>query len=153
MDGLDSSDAVLPNGFWWTEGGPALTQDWESGDFSWHSSTQQAAALGVQFAKQDAEAMGIQFGVSSTASPMNAAKGSKNQGGRKQSLGWPEFVAELCAYFHEKGIPPGSGTEGAEKVIEAVDQRLLQRGVNETPSRSTVQPAVNAALKRLRAEN
>lgn len=156
IDGVDRSNEVLPKTFWWTEGERALNQDWESGDFSWSSSSQQAAAFGVQFARQDAEALGVHFGnvgPKANRTPGSPTVGSNNRGGRKRSAIWADFVAELCSYFIDKGVPPGSGTEGAEAVIAAVDTRLIERGFADTLARSTTQPVVNAALIRLRAEN
>ena len=156
VNGAETLDCDLPKGFWWTEGEPALEQDWERGDFSWTSGLQKATALGVQFAKVEAEDLGVQFksvtsAVAGAVPPAATKVAAENKGGRKQSEKWSEFVAELCAYFHEEGVPLGEGTEGAESVMEAVATRLMERGIGETLARSTTQPAVNAALKRLRA--
>lgn len=75
---------------------------------------------------------------------------SDNRGGRKPHEGWPLFVAELCAHIHDNGIPEGIGTEGADALIEAVQTALMKRGIENAPSRATVQSAVGATLLRLR---
>ncbi len=76
----------------------------------------------------------------------------KRGGGPKKADWWPEFTAEMVALVHEEGLPEGKGTEGAEGLIKKVLSRLQERGVN-AGDRSTVQPHVNAVLKRLRADN
>lgn len=92
--------------------------------------------------------MGASFGTSkATLQPPNG------QGGRKLASSWPEFVAELCYFIHSDGIPEGQGTEGTDTIIEQVLTRLSERGIATAPARSTVQPAVNAVLRRLRADN
>jgi hypothetical protein len=73
--------------------------------------------------------------------------------GRRLSERWPAWIAELVAYVHEHGIPAGIGSQGQEEVITGVAKALAERG-EETFARSTVQPAVQAMLDRLRsAEN
>ncbi len=70
-------------------------------------------------------------------------------GGRPMSPLWPEWVAELVAHIHEEGIPKGVANDGAEALITRVADGLAARGL-EGPSRSTVQDAVQAVLRRLR---
>lgn len=153
VDGLETRNSEIPKGFWWHEGEAALEQDWEQGDFSWSYNHQRANAIGVEFSREDAEGLGLRFNAPpSTGAGSISAPPDKNKGGRRLSELWPEYVAELCAYFHDEGVPPGVGTEGAEAIIDGVADRLAKRGV-ETISRSTAQAAVNATLKRLRADN
>jgi len=75
------------------------------------------------------------------------------RGGRPKSENWTNWIAELVSYIHEEGIPAGSGVEGQDAIIGAIEQRLLGRDL-ECLGRSTVQSAVRAVLVRLRsAEN
>ena len=69
--------------------------------------------------------------------------------GRPLAAWWPDFVAELVAYTVETGLPPGIGHQGQSEVIKDVCSRLLERG-KEEPSRSQIQEAVNAVLRRMR---
>lgn len=70
--------------------------------------------------------------------------------GRRPANWWPDFAEELAIYIHEEGLPEGIGTDGQSIVIDAVFRRLAVRGKPE-PSRSTVQPVINAVLRRLRS--
>ncbi|WDR06675.1 hypothetical protein PSQ90_04210 [Devosia rhodophyticola] len=72
------------------------------------------------------------------------------RGGRPKSENWTNWIAELVNYIHEEGMPSGSGAEGQDAVIGAIEERLAARGL-DTLSRSTVQPVVRAALLRLRS--
>ena len=70
--------------------------------------------------------------------------------GRPLAAWWPDFVAELVAYTVEVGLPPGIGHQGQSEVIKDVCSRLQERG-KEEPSRSQIQEAVNAVLRRMRS--
>ncbi len=70
--------------------------------------------------------------------------------GRPLAAWWPDFVAELVAYTVEVGLPEGIGHQGQSEVIREVCSRLQARG-KEEPSRSQIQEAVNAVLRRMRA--
>lgn len=70
--------------------------------------------------------------------------------GRPFAAWWPDFVAELVAYTVEVGLPPGIGHQGQSEVIKEVCARLQERG-KEEPSRSQIQEAVNAVLRRMRS--
>ena len=72
------------------------------------------------------------------------------QRGPKLSERWRPWVAELVAHIHDKGVPEGVGSQGQEELIKAVADALAERG-EETLSRSTVQPIVQAVLDRLRS--
>lgn len=80
--------------------------------------------------------------------PTSSAK-TKSKGGRKMSASWPQWVAELVAYVHEQGFPPGQGSDGTDVVINAVADQLAHKGL-EGLSRSTVQETVRAVLLRSR---
>lgn len=58
-------DEPVPAEFWFAEGHQALQQDWVSGDFStwptWLRRSQEWRAFGVEWSKEDAEAMGVSF--------------------------------------------------------------------------------------------
>ena len=69
--------------------------------------------------------------------------------GRPLADWWPDFVAELVAYTVEVGLPDGVGHQGQSEVIKEVCSRLQVRGKTE-PSRSQIQDAVNAVLRRMR---
>lgn len=70
--------------------------------------------------------------------------------GRPLAAWWPDFVAELVAYTVEVGLPDGVGHQGQSEVIKDVCLRLQERG-KEEPSRSQIQEAVNAVLRRMRS--
>lgn len=70
--------------------------------------------------------------------------------GRPLAAWWPDFVAELVAYTVEVGLPAGIGHQGQSEVIKDVSKRLQERG-KEEPSRSQIQEAVNAVLRRMRS--
>jgi hypothetical protein len=85
-----------------------------------------------------------------TGRSSNAAKAER---GRRLSELWRPWVAELVAYIHANGYPSGVGSQGQEELIKAIEEAFAQRG-EETLSRSSVQPVVQAVLDRLRpAEN
>lgn len=138
------TDHLVHKEFWWAEGHEALEQNWETGDFeTWIDKRFHIRAFGVKFHRDDIRRMvPAAFQSSSTPEPQRG-------GGRSMSRDWPEWVAELVAYIHEQGIPAGEGTRGADGLIEAVATRLEARGATP-PSRTTVQEAVNAVLRRLR---
>lgn len=69
--------------------------------------------------------------------------------GRKAASWWPLFAEEIAVYVHEVGIPGGVASEGQGEVIDAVLQRLSDRGIEA--SRTTIQPVVQAIIDRLRA--
>ncbi|NML93053.1 hypothetical protein [Novosphingobium olei] len=71
-------------------------------------------------------------------------------GGRPAANWWPDFAEELAIYIHETGIPEGQGHDGQSTIIDAVFARMSERKKTE-PGRGTVQPVVNAILRRLRS--
>lgn len=142
--GASRTDQLIHQKFWWANGHAALTQNWPTGDFeTWADKRFHLQAFGVKFHRDDIRRM-----VPAAFLP-SAAPEPQRSGGRSMSRDWPEWVAEIVAYIHEEGIPKGEGTRGADSLIEAVASRLEARGASQ-PSRSTVQEAVNAVLRRLR---
>ena len=135
----------VPKQFWWADGHEALKQNWGTGDFeTWIDKRFHMKAFGITFHRDDIRRM------VPTAFPESATSDEpKNAGGRSMSRLWPDWVAELAAHLHENGAPNGVGTQGADALIESIATRLQMRGL-EAPSRSTVQEAVNAVLRRLR---
>ena len=70
--------------------------------------------------------------------------------GRPLAAWWPDFVAEIVAYAVEVGMPEGVGHQGQSVVIKDVCTRLQERN-KEEPSRTQIQEAVNAVLRRMRS--
>jgi hypothetical protein len=70
--------------------------------------------------------------------------------GRPAANWWPAFAEELALTIHEEGIPEGAGHVGQSELLDRVCTRLSLSGKPE-PSRTTVQPVINAVLKRLRS--
>lgn len=148
----ESFNVLLPRGFWRAEDKPGLEKDWHRGDFSTRVNGYQERAFGVEFDRQAVEAMGIDLSAPNViATP--SAQMNTNRGGRKLASGWPEFVAELTSILHYDGFPDGVGTEGADALIEKVLTAMTERGADHTLGRSTVQPTVNAVLRRHRSAN
>lgn len=71
-------------------------------------------------------------------------------GGRRPANWWPDFAEELAVYIHECGLPDGIGHDGQSAVIDSIFARMAERGKSE-PGRGTVQPVVNAILRRIRS--
>lgn len=147
--GEHHSEVAVPKSFWWAGGHEALEQNWELGDFStWVQRKWKLQAFGVRFHRGDLSRMLPQIAI-----PVGPATPSpKAGGGRKMSQHWPEWVAELVAHVHEKGIPDGHGNQASEELIEAIADRLAGRGL-DAPARTTVQATMRAVLLRLRAGN
>ena len=143
FDGREhQTDCPVPKEFWWTEGGEGLEQDWFSGWFETPNPTGHGRwrAFGVHFCKSEAERW--------LSGKFTEAR--RRGGGRPPHKLWPDLVAELVVHLYFDD-PEGEGSEGADAVIDHVLRRLSENGLGEMP-RTTVQPAVQAALRRLRAE-
>jgi len=69
--------------------------------------------------------------------------------GRKPAAWWPAFAEELAIHIHENGIPEGTGSDGQGEIINALLQRLADRG--HDASRTTIQPVIQSVIARLRA--
>lgn len=70
--------------------------------------------------------------------------------GRSAAKWWPDFAEELALTVYEEGIPEGTGHEGQSDLLDKVFARLSAAGKPE-PSRTTVQPVINAVLARIRS--
>lgn len=142
------SDVEVPAGFWWARGDLALNQNWEVGDFdTWFDKRVHYQVFGVRFLRADLERMLPRLGKTSRTAP----EPSRERGGRPPSPLWPDWVAELVALIHEEGVPEGSGSTGADALIDRVADRLAVRG-KETPARTTLLPTARAVLSRMRSD-
>ncbi|MFC3175411.1 hypothetical protein ACFOD9_14225 [Novosphingobium bradum] len=81
--------------------------------------------------------------------PQTSALPSRSGKGRPAANWWPAFAEELAVYLHDSGPPQGTGTEGQSEMLAEIFRRMNERGHGE-PSRSTVQPVINAVLQRVR---
>lgn len=143
-------DVEVPAKFWWAEGDVALKQNWEVGDFStWIDRRVQYQIFGVRFLREDLKRLVPARPAALAQQPPQA---QRHTGGRPMSELWPDWVAELVSYIHDHGIPPGSGSTGADDLISRVDDRLSEKGL-DAPSRSTVLVTAKAVLRRLRDGN
>jgi len=137
------TDTEVATGFWWAEGGAELTQNWEIGDFETSVGSKVIyQVFGVKFHREDVGRMIPDALRSEPKSPPSP----KDSVGRPMSALWSDWVAELAALVHDEGIPSAGNTE---LLIRTVANRLAERGL-EAPTRSTVQDAARAVLRRLR---
>ncbi len=140
----------IPALFWWARGEAALTMNWTTGDFeTWIEDELHCRAYGVEFLRLDIEAIIPKGARGSTEKPEGSSQ-SGEPTGRRPSDRWRPWIAELVAYVHHNGIPPGIGSQGQEELIQAIADALAVRGEG-TLARATVQPVVQAVLDRLRA--
>ena len=158
-------NVAIPSWFWERcASGPDAILDWNSGTFAGRGLVgpymHKVRIKGAEFdiaGVIDLEAM-IRQQESAEVSPLRTVMempGTKPaeplaRGGRPKSENWANWIAELVSMIHEEGIPDGSGAEGQDALIGRIEERLEARDL-ESPSRSTVQPAVRAALLRLRS--
>ena len=123
---------------------------WATGDFKVHLdrdfSIIHLGVIGLQF---DRVALEQSFSAQTESNSGATVSATRKSGGRPQSAAWPQWIAELSLYIHENGYPLGEGAQGQEAIINAVADRLAERGL-PCPSRSTVQAAVQALLDRFR---
>lgn len=140
--------------------GDGVVLDWAQGAFAGRGEVNDQQVK-VRLSGVEFEVAGIvrleraertrQEGASAPGEPPPASSGSlMGERGRRLSEMWRPWVAELVAYVHVNGFPAGVGSQGQEEIIKAVEEAFAARG-DETLSRSTVQPVVQAALDRLRA--
>lgn len=124
--------------------------DWETGDFKVRLDRDfSVVALTITGLQFDRLALEMAIGnVADGAEPKLEANARKS-GGRPPSAAWPVWVAELARYLHDNGFPAGAGSQGQEAMINAIAERLAVKGLH-CPTRSTVQPIVQAVLNRLR---
>ncbi len=81
-------------------------------------------------------------------SPLSNASG--RSGGRPPANWWPDFAEELAYYIFDRGIPEGQGHDGQSEIMNVVFERMTGSGKLE-PTRATVQPVINAVLRRIRS--
>lgn len=123
---------------------------WQTGDFRVKLERDfSVVTLTVTGLRFDRVALEKAFGNADADSPSQFESVARKGGGRPLSLAWPNWVAELASFIHEDGFPAGSGSQGQEAVINAIADRLASKGL-PSPTRSTVQPVVQAVLDRLR---
>ena len=161
----ESSHVAIPAWFWeHCAMGPDAILDWQSGTFAGRGridgDLHKVRIKGAEFDVSgiiELEAMlreqdngDVQKPVPATGTRPDTPTEPGARGGRQKSEKWADWIAELVSYIHEEGIPNGSGAEGQDAVIGAVDERLAAQGF-ESLSRTTVQPVVRAALVRLRS--
>jgi hypothetical protein len=153
------TNAAIPDWFWvYCAMGPDSVLDWNSGNFAGRGEidgTSCAVSIrGAEFSIAGIVALeamlASQAPEDDAAAAQRVGTGAPSGSGRPRSEKWTAWIAELVAYVHEEGVPGGSGTDGQDPIIAAVDARLIERGL-EGPSRSTVQPVVRAVLQRLRS--
>tara|TARA_R110002096_G_scaffold257381_1_gene450754 strand:- start:75010 stop:75609 length:600 start_codon:yes stop_codon:yes gene_type:complete len=70
---------------------------------------------------------------------------------KPKSNNWNHWIAELIAYYHENGLPPGVGHTGQSTIIDAIEERLIARNCKSL-SRTIVQETVNTVLDRMRED-
>ncbi len=159
---LDADNMILvPTSFWRGFGAAKPVHrewDWLAGDFEF----KVIAADGSRGWGNNGEGMAIGLEVDASHFPhlswplansgrdtQAAQSTGQRGGGRPAANWWPDFTEELAVYIHENGIPDGQGHDGQSSLIDAVSARLVERGKTE-PGRGTVQPVVNAVLRRIR---
>jgi hypothetical protein len=126
------------------------------GDFeTWVDKRIRLRAFGVHFRRDDVRKM-VPDAFSDDSDPTDVAEtetvASIDRGGRRLSELWPDWVAELVALIHDEGSPEGTGSQGSDRIIAAIEERLAESGL-ACPARTTVQPTVSKVLRRLRAGN
>lgn len=149
-----AEDVAVPDWFWQhcTDNADTVL-DWVSGTFA--GSGQLGGAkyfVKATDVKLDAEGvLALEAMLKAEAAGGGTAAANFSViGGRPRTEKWSVWTAELAAFIHEQGIPEGTGVEGQDAVIAAIDARLNERSL-EGPARSTVQPFVRAVLRRLRS--
>lgn len=152
-------EGELPASFW-QELCHSGEQNWDRGDFKVSARVAfEVRARGVFFYGGDlAMLFPWQFGnlkpakartPSAATEPVGTKSHEKAKGGRKPSPSWPQWVAEVVAHIHENGIPDGEGASGVDMMLQAVADRLAERGL-DGPARTTSQETMRAVLLRLR---
>lgn len=145
----------IPEGFWqYLSKCPVVSreQDWLAGDFSFQFQDKSKGDFMVPTCS--GHVIGLEIDANHLPQ-FNLPEGSaqsagQSSGGRPAASWWPDFAEELAIYIHEHGIPEGQGHEGQSVLIDAVFARMAEQGKAE-PGRGTVQPVVNAVLRRIRS--
>jgi hypothetical protein len=105
------------------------------------------AELEAELAKATIERDGLNKKLEGASAPSTPT--SIKSGGRKPASWWPDFAEELAVHIYDEGLPAGVETGGQTDMIAAIFARMTERGKDE-PSRTQVQPVINAVLRRLR---
>lgn len=155
-------NVAIPAWFWeHCASGPEAILDWQSGTFAGRGQVagymHKVRIRGAEFdigGVIDLELM-LQERDADTSETVGSADSRRplvrpSRGGRSRSESWTDWIAELVSVIHEEGIPEGTGAEGQDALIGAIEERLETQGL-ESLSRSTVQAAVRAVLVRLRS--
>ena len=145
--GIQTAEALLEPHFWAAPrgllGGASAvpSERWVAGDFQGCSEGfRPCNAEGVQFMRADIERL----------FPAGPRTSRSRSGGRSPGKWWPAFSAELVLYIHDNGVPPGTGTDGIEKVIADILSNLAAQGLEDLPARSSIQGVIADVLQRLR---
>lgn len=139
-DGDRSDDVEVPAVFWWAEGLQALTQDWEAGDFeTWLNHKVRLRAFGVEWAKDDAEDMGVSF-----LQPLKAEDVSDERTGDpgRPSLGYQLYKSEFDRRW---------GRGEMEHDLKAEARALLQWFEETHPDRQA--PTAKTIANRIRDQH
>ena len=159
--GCDADGMIpVPKTFWasFAECQPVRKEwDWLAGDFHFKLAGHRAGwgenGTGVVIGLELDSSHLPQFswpGPESASDTEVAQSTVQRGGGRPAANWWPDFAEELAIYIHEHGIPEGQGHDGQSSLIDAVFERMSEQGKPE-PGRGTVQPVVNAVLRRIRS--
>jgi hypothetical protein len=150
----EQTDFDVPREFWWAEGGPALEQNWVSGDFeTWVKKTDRVRggrregreqAFGVTFRRQDIEHLKPATAASPTAVPSRARQTGPRTvfiGHGGHSSEWLKLEKFLRDRLHlspiEFNSTPTAGVATTERLMEMLDQAefafLILTGEDERP--------------------
>ena len=146
---------AVPISFWreWNAArATAREADWVAGDFryehdeDWTTGGCWGKAFEVRF---DAHSLSWMDNISTAVAQDNSDPTSGNRG-RKPANWWPDFAEELAMWCLLNDPPEGNDTSGQSDIIDAIFRRMAERGKAE-PSRTTIQPVINAVLRRFRS--
>jgi hypothetical protein len=127
---MDNAD--VPREFWWARGQPALTQNWQTGDFStWFEQHDYWRAFGVQFLRSDIERMIPPPSAvpESEGHKLAPAHGSKIFIGHGRSPAWrdlKDFIVErLKLPYDEFNAEPVAGKSNADRLRQMLNDAAL----------------------------
>ncbi len=127
--------------------------DWIAGDFEYRDNSDfyshGGTVIGLILEERQLPSVGPFDNLDTIGQPEANAVEPKAVG-RSAAKWWPDFSEELALYIHDEGIPEGIGHEGQSAMIDAIFARLVAAGKVE-PSRTIVQPVINAVLRRTRS--
>lgn len=121
-------------------------QDWIAGDFEYNDKSGMFGHEGTVIGLEVDENC-----LPNSSLPTIAIQPAESKaGGRSPAKWWADFAEELGVYIHENGLPDGEGHEGQSEMLDAIFARMNAQGKQE-PGRPTVQPVINAVLRRIRS--